>query len=403
MLFADARHSRDTCPLVFGVSVPDSLSTSVRINPVSSRKDRKAFIQFPYDLYRDCDVWVPPLRMDTAKLINPRKNAFFEHGDMGLFLARNAEGVVVGRIAAIRNGMHLKKYEDGVGFFGFFDVVDDYAVAKALLDAAANWLRAQGLSTMRGPVNPSMNDTAGLLVDGFDRQPAILMPYNHPWFEKHLLAYGFERVMTMWAYYVHSKYVNREKLERGTALLKRRYPDITVRTLDKSRFEEEARLIMDIYNDAWSNNWGHVPMTEGEFAQLASEMKQIIDERLVIFAEDRGHAVGFAVLLPDLNYAFKTIPNGRLLPTGLFKLLFLATTGVIRESRLPLMGVRKSHQGKAIDTLLVNEIVINGIGMGVLAAEMSWILDNNLPMRNMLESFGSTKDKEYAMLEASIA
>jgi GNAT superfamily N-acetyltransferase len=369
---------------------------------VASRKDRKAFIQFPYDLYRDCDVWVPPLRMDIAKLINPRKNAFFEHGDMQLFLARDMQGTVIGRIAAIVNGMHLKKYDDASGFFGFFDVVDDYAVAKGLLDAAAAWLKNQGLSTMRGPTNPSMNDVAGLLINGFDRQPAILMPYNHPWFEGFLLQYGFERSMTMWAYYVHAKTINLPKLERGTALLKRRYPDISIRTLDKTRFDEEAHLIMDIYNDAWSENWGHVPMTDGEFKQLASEMKQIIDERLVVFAEKEGETIGFAVLLPDLNYALKTIPDGRLFPTGLIKLLVLGSSGVIRETRMPLMGVRKAYQGRAIDTMLVNEVVINGIGMGYMAAEMSWVLDSNQVLKNSLESLGSIRDKEYAMFETAI-
>jgi len=340
--------------------------------------------------------------MDVAKLINPKKNAFFEHGDMQLFLARRSNGTVVGRIAAIRNGMHLEKYQDGVGFFGFFDVIEDYEVANELLDTAADWLREQGLSGMRGPTNPSMNDVAGLLVSGFDQQPAILMPYNHPWFEGFLLKYGFERAMTMWAYYVHAKNINRKKLERGSELLKRRYPDIRIRTLDMSRFEEEARLIMDVYNDAWSDNWGHVPMTESEFKQLASEMKQIVDERTVVFAEKGDETIGFAVLLPDLNYAFKTLPQGRLFPLGVFKLLFLATSGVIRESRVPLMGVRKAYQGRAIDTMLVNEVVSNGIGMGVIAAEMSWILDSNPAMKNSLESLGGFIDKEYGMFEVSI-
>ncbi|MDA0682896.1 MAG: hypothetical protein O3A57_00575 [Bacteroidetes bacterium] len=377
-------------------------TTSVTITPITSSRDRRAFIQFPFDLYKDNRYWVPPLRMDVAKLINRRKNAFFGHGEMQLFLARDPMGKVVGRIAAIENGMHLTKYNDGVGFFGFYESVDDSDVSRNLFDAASDWLHGRGLSAMRGPTNPTMNDVAGLLVGGFDRQPAILMPYNEPWFERQLLDYGFERVMTMWAYFTHAKYINRSKLERGSALLKRRYPDITIRQLDMSRFKEEARLIMDIYNDAWADNWGHVPMTEAEFAQLAGDMKQIVDERLVIIAEDKGEAIGFAVLLPDLNYAFKTLKNGRLFPTGLFKLLFLTTSGVIREGRLPLMGVKRSHQGRAIDTLLVGEVVRNGIGMGIEGCDMSWILDSNPAMKNSLESMGGFKDKEYAMFEKGL-
>ena len=377
-------------------------TTSVTITPITSSRDRRAFIQFPFDLYKDNRYWVPPLRMDIAKLINRRKNAFFGHGEMQLFLARDPMGKVVGRIAAIENGMHLTKYNDGVGFFGFYESIDDSDVSRNLFDAASDWLHGRGLSAMRGPTNPTMNDVAGLLVGGFDRQPAILMPYNEPWFERQLLDYGFERVMTMWAYFTHAKYINRSKLERGSALLKRRYPDITIRQLDMSRFKEEARLIMDIYNDAWADNWGHVPMTEAEFAQLAGDMKQILDERLVIIAEDKGEAIGFAVLLPDLNYAFKTLKNGRLFPTGLFKLLFLSTSGVIREGRLPLMGVKRSHQGRAIDTLLVGEVVRNGIGMGIEGCDMSWILDSNPAMKNSLESMGGFKDKEYAMFEKGL-
>ncbi len=385
-----------------GVTSLDSKATAFSVRPAQSRADRRAFIQFPYDLYRDTDVWVPPLRIDAAKLINPKKNAFFEHGDMQLFLARDNAGRVIGRIAAIKNGMHLKKYDDGVGFFGFYDVVEDAAVSKALFDTAADWLRGQGLRAMRGPTNPSMNDVAGLLVDGFDKQPAILMPYNHSWFEGFLLEYGFERKMTMWAYYAHTKFFNKEKMARGIALLKRRYPTLAIRQLKMDRFEEEARLILDIYNDAWSDNWGHVPMTDAEFAQLASDMKQIIDERVVVFAEIEGEAVGFAVLLPDLNYAFKTIPNGRLLPSGLLKLLTIAKSGVIRETRLPLMGVRKAHQGKAIDTLLVHEIVVKSLEVGILAAEMSWVLDSNRVLINSLESMGGVVEKEYAMFEVAI-
>lgn len=374
----------------------------VTVAPVASRRDRKAFIQFPFDLYRDCNVWVPPLRMDVARLINPRKNAFFGHGDMQLFLARDASGRVLGRVAAIRNGMHLQKYDDGVGFFGFFDVVENEEAGRALLDAAAAWLRSQGLSVMRGPANPTLNDTAGLLVGGFDRQPAILMPYNYPYYEGMLAGYGFSRSMTMWAYYSHIKYLDDAKLNRGRDLLMRRYPGLSARRLDMSRFHEEAATILDIYNDAWSRNWGHVPMTDGEFAQLASELKQIVDPRLVVIVEDEGTPIAFAITLPDLNYALKTIATGRLLPFGLFKLLMLAKSGVIREVRMPLMGVRVSHQGRGLDAVLIAETINTGRAIGVQGCEMSWILDTNMKMRNALEAMNGVKDKEYALFDCPL-
>jgi hypothetical protein len=379
-----------------------SSPSSVSIRPVKGWLDRRAFIQFPFDLYKNEPYWIAPLRMDTAKMTHPKKNAFFAHGDMQLFLARDQNNKVVGRIAAIKNGMHLQKYQDNVGFFGFFESVNDVAVSNALLDAAAAGLKTHGLVSMRGPVNPTMNDVAGLLVDGFDKQPAIMMPYNLDYYESLLSQYGFSRAMTMWAYYAHTKLLKTEKLKRGSELIMKKWTTLRVRHLDMSKFEDETRLIMDIFNEAWSENWGHVPMTEAEFQQLAKEMKQIIDPRLAVIVEDDGVAVGFAVSLPDLNYAFKTIPSGRLLPTGLLKLLYLATSGVIREIRMPLMGVRKSHHGKGLDAMLVWETQKAAVKMGVLGCEMSWVLDNNLRLRNSLESMGGVIDKEYAMLECAI-
>ncbi|MDA0725853.1 MAG: hypothetical protein O3B25_16515 [Verrucomicrobia bacterium] len=379
-----------------------STPIQVQVRPVKGWWGRRAFIQFPYQLYKDELYWIAPLRMDTAKMTNPKKNAFFAHGEMQLFLARDQNRKVVGRIAAIKNGMHLQKYRDNVGFFGFFECINDKTVSNALLDAAANWLRGQGLVSMRGPVNPTMNDVAGLLVDGFDRQPSIMMPYNLHYYESLLASYGFTRAMTMWAYYAHTKLVKTEKMSRGSELILRKWPALSIRQLDMSRFEDETRLIMEIFNEAWSDNWGHVAMTEAEFKQLAKEMQQIIDPRLALIVEDAGVAVGFAVSLPDLNYAFKTIPSGRLLPTGIFKLLYLATSGVIREIRMPLMGVRKSHHGKGLDAMLVWETQKAAVKMGVLGCEMSWVLDTNLRLRNSLESMGGVIDKEYAMLECAI-
>ena len=378
-------------------------SSSVTVRPARSRADRRQFIDFPYTFYQDEPHWVPPLRQDIKKTLNTRKNAFFDHGAIQLFLAENAADEPVGRIAGIVNGMHLQKYDDGVGFFGFFECVEDYAVAEALLDAAASWLRDQGLTGMRGPANPSLNDTAGLLVDGFDRDPSILMPYNPPYHEDFLVDYGFERAMTMWAYYVHKKYARAEKLRRGAKIVRHRNPGLELRTLDMSRFDKEARTILDIYNDAWSDNWGHVPMTEAEFEHLAKDLKQIVDPEMVFLLELDGNPVAFSIALPNMNQALRHVNDGRLFPFGLPKLLAYAKFGGIYEVRMPLMGVRKAYQGRAFDTLLVLATVENGPPNGYDACEMSWVLDTNNRLKNALESMGGTVDKEYAMFEKRIA
>ncbi|MEX0599804.1 MAG: hypothetical protein WD021_08075 [Rhodothermales bacterium] len=378
------------------------MSTRVTVRPVSSKKDLKRFIDFQYDLYRDYPAWVAPLRRDVRRVLNPRKNAFFEHSAIHSMLAEDASGRVVGRIAAVVNGMHLQKYDDGNGFFGFFETIDDYAVAEALLDAAIERLRSEGLTGVRGPANPSLNDTAGLLVGGFDREPSVLMPYNAPYYEAFLERHGFERAMTMWAYYIHKKYASTERLERGVEIVKQRNPGIRVRTIDMDRFEEEARTILHIYNDAWSNNWGHVPMTEGEFGQLAGEMKQIVDPNIVFILEDAGRPVAFSISLPNINQLLRHVDDGRLLPFGLPKMLAYAKWGGLYECRTPLMGVLREYQGRGLDAVLNLAVIQEGPRNGYDASEMSWVLDSNKRLRNALESFGGVVDKEYAMFEKRI-
>ncbi len=375
---------------------------AVQVQSVTGRSGRKAFINFPYTFYpEDYPQWVPPLRREVSHVLDPSKNAFFEHGEIQMFLARR-NGQVVGRVAAIINGMHLKKYDDANGFFGFFECIDDYDVAGALLDTAADWLREKGMTGMRGPANPSLNDTAGLLVSGFDAQPFILMPYNPPYHEDFLERYGFERAMTMWAYYVHKKYVEFDRLKRGATLVKRRTPGLTLRTLNMDDFDREARRVLDIYNEAWSDNWGHVPMTNAEFDQLASQLKQIVEPEMVFFVEHEGEPVAFSITLPNINQALQHVPDGRLFPLGLPKLWLNANYGIY-ECRMPLMGVRSEFQGKGLDALLVLATIENGPPNGFDACEMSWVLDTNERLKNHVESLGAVVDKEYAMFETSIA
>jgi GNAT superfamily N-acetyltransferase len=371
------------------------------VRPARSAADRKAFLDLPYRLYADERHFVPPLRMDQKNVLDPKKNPFFEHGTVERFVAERG-GEVVGRIAAIENGQHLAKYADGNGFFGFFDTVDDYAVAEALLDAAAGWLRERGLTGVRGPTNPTMNDVAGLLVGGFDRPPSILLPYNFPYYRDFLERWGFRRAMTMWAFYVHEAYINKDRMARGAQIVQRRNPGITVRSLDPKRFDADVAAAMRIYNRAWAENWGHVPYTEHEALHLAKEMKPVIEKDLFLFAELDGEPIAFAVSLPNLNQALKHLPRGRLASTGLPKVLGTWKLGGVYEIRMALMGVLPEHRNLGLDALLIHQTIVNGQRDGYQAAELSWVLDVNKPLINALEKLGCTRDKEYAMFEASL-
>ncbi len=379
------------------------MAATVTVRPAVSRRDRRRFVELPYALYRDSRYWVPPLRRDVKRTLDPKKNAFFAHGHMQLFLAEDAGGAVVGRIAAIVNGMHLETHADGAGFFGFFECVRRYEVAEALLEAATGWLRAQGLEHVRGPANPSLNDTAGLLVDGFDRQPAILMPYNPPYYADFLERYGLERAMTMWAYFVHSKYLHVQKLRRGVSLVRRRYPGLQLRTPDMDRLDLELQIARHVYNDAWSDNWGFVPITAAEMQQLAAELRPILNPDLAFILEDDGRPVAFSLALPDLNEALRHVPEGRLFPLGLARLLAYTTFGGVRRLRMPLMGVKKSHQGCGLYAPLVLETIERGLRAGYDGCEMSWVLDANHVLRNALSDLGGVVDKEYALFEKQVA
>jgi hypothetical protein len=377
----------------------------VTIRPVQSKRDMKRFIDFVYTHYKNATHFVAPLRMDQSETLNPKKNPFFEHGKVQCFLAEDSSGKIIGRIAGIINGSYLEKYKNGQGAFGFFECVEDYAVAEALFQAVEKWLHEQGCNGgMHGPLNPTINDVAGLLVDGFDRRPSIMMPYNFAYYEAYLLQFGFKRVMTMWAYYGHTKYAyakDLSRLERGIALLYKRYPTLKLRTLDMKNFDRDARIVLDIYNDAWSNNWGSVPMTDNEFKHLASFLKLIVDPRVVFFLELDGKPIAFSITLPDLNEVLRYVPDGSLIK-ALPLILRNRRPGkgsMIHTGRTLLMGVKKEFQGRGFDSIVNHAITAHAEENGYDASEMSWLLDSNKPMVNAAINLGAVKDKEYAMFE----
>src|SRR6185503_7248279 len=249
--------------------------TAVEVTPVTGGRDLNRFIAFPYDHYRDDPLWVPQLRRDVRILLTPGKNPFWEHAEAQLWTARRPDGRMVGRIGAIKNDMHNKVHEDRVGFYGFFESIDDQSVANALFDTAAAWLRAKGFDTMRGPMNPSTNDDCGLLIENDGTPPSLMMPYNFSYYERLHEAYGFKKAKDLLAYYGGGGESAPERFLRlGQRALKR--SGIRLRTLNKKRFDDEVELIKKLYNSAWEKNWGFVPLTDAEIDHLAKQLKPIV-------------------------------------------------------------------------------------------------------------------------------
>ena len=253
---------------------------------------------------------------------------------------------------------------------------------------------------MRGPANPSLNDMAGLLIQGFDRPPSILMPYNPPYYEDFLLRNGFDSIMAMWGYYVHKKYVKFDRLKRGARIVRSRNPGLSMRTLDMSRFNEEVASIRTIYNEAWTKNWGAVPANGCGVCQASqgSETCRLIPAWRSLL-RCTVNPWGFAVALPDVTLAFQRLPRGRLLPFGILQLWAGIKYSSNRDIRLPIMGVLKAYHGRGFDVLPVLETIEKGPEYGYQGCEMSWILDNNHKLKNLLQSIGAVVDKKYAILE----
>ena len=326
------------------------------------------------------------MRMDMRKLLSRRKNPFFQHAEAEYFLAERRGGrgaEVVGRIAAIHNRGHNEFHEDTVGFYGFFESINDQSVADSLFHAAANWLKQRGLTVMRGPVSFSTNDECGLLIDGFDLPPAVLTPYTPPHYVDLTERAGFTKARDLFLYHSVNDQLP-ERLIRGAKLIAKR-KKITLRPIDMKRFSEEVELIKKVYNSAWERNWGFIPMTEAEIDHLAKDLKPVIVPELVVFAEREGELIGFAVALPDLNVALKTNPSGRLFP-GILKILWKARK--ITRLRVMLLGVVPEYRGYGADALMYHWIWDKGYALGYRWAEAGWILEDNAAMNNGLLRMG---------------
>lgn len=330
--------------------------------------------------------------MDVRTLLSPGKNPFFQHAEVQCFIARQ-DGRMVGRIAAIKNDAHNREHNDRVGFYGFFESIDDQDVADALFTTAADWVRAKGFDTLRGPMNPSVNDDCGLLVDGFTTPPTLMMPHNPSYYVRLTEAAGFTKAMDLICYQGQGDMP--ERLVRGARVVAER-KGITLRALNKKRFTAEVELVKELYNAAWEKNWGFVPLTDAEIDHLAKQLKPVVVPELVCFAEKAGKAIGFAVALPDLNMALKHNPSGRFFP-GILKVLWHARR--ISRIRILLLGTLKEFRGTGVDALMYAWIWQKGNLKGYTWGEAGWILENNAAMNNAIAKIGFVAYKTYRVYE----
>jgi hypothetical protein len=341
-------------------------------------------------------AWVPPLLIDLKSRFNP-KYPFYEHGEVESYIARDPQtGEILGRVCAVVNGLHNKFHEDKVGFFGFFDCVNDPDVARALLDHAGAFLKSRGLDTIRGPMNFSVNDEIGMLIEGFDTPPVIMMTHNPPYYNTLMEQCGMVKAKDVVAYQMFQGQLS-ERVIRVAEALEKRLP-LHIRPFNKHDFWGEVDRILSIYNAAWEKNWGFVPMTDKELKLMAQTLKLVYDPNLVYFAETaEGKPVGFSLALPDVHVLFKQIKNGRLFPTGIFKLLFGLKK--IHRARVLLMGVHPDYRFRGIDTVFYYRTYKAGTEAGYNWAEFSWVLEDNEPMNAAALSMGSTPYKKWRIWE----
>jgi len=359
---------------------------SVTVRPVRTTADLRRFIALPYALHRGDPYWVPPLRRDVKKMLDRAKNPFFHRAAAEYFTAERRNGgrtEVVGRIAAIHNPAHNEFHDDRVGFFGFFECANDQPAADALFAAAAAWLTARGLDTMRGPASFSTNDECGLLVHGFDTPPTLLNPHNPRYYVDLVERAGFAKAMDMFQYQLTNPQLP-ERLIRGARLLAER-KKITLHRLDMRRWDEAVEDIKRIYNSAWEKNWGFVPMTDDEVDYLAAQLKPVVVPDLVVFARQGDRTIGFAAALPDLNVALKTNPSGRLFP-GVLRILWAARK--VTRIRVWALGLLQEYRMSGADALMYHWIWEKGYALGHRWAEAGWILEDNTAMNNGLLRMG---------------
>ena len=358
------------------------------------------FIDFPHDLYAGDPNYVPELFVAQKDMLNPAKHPFFEHSKLQLFLAYKNQKIV-GRIAAIRNNNHNAFTGNKDGFFGFFEAIDDYEVAKLLFDVAIDWIKKEGLNNVLGPASFSTNEIFGWHLDAYDLPAMISMGYNKSYYPGFADRYGFTKNTDHFAYYMHTEKVSEKSLRVSDTFETRlKSRGINIRTVNMKNYDEEAKKAQAVYNSAWDKNTGFVPMTHKEFMYLAKDMKTIMDPNLCFVAELDGKFIGFSFSFPDINQVLKDVKRGRLLPFGIFKLLF--NRRKINKMRVVVMGVVEGYRKQGIEAVFYAKTIQYSKKNNFLGGEASLILENNSMMNQALINLGAHVYKTYRVYKLAL-
>ncbi|MFA3781676.1 hypothetical protein ABRY23_01270 [Melioribacteraceae bacterium 4301-Me] len=372
--------------------------SEIVIKTIQTKKDLSTFIKMAWKIYKNDPYWVPPLIYDKKKILDKNKNPFFKHAEMEMYIAY-VNNEPVGRIAAIKNDLHNEYHKDKVGFFGFFECINDQNVANKLFDTAKEWLKQKGCDTMRGPANPSSNDEYGMLLEGFDDSPRLLMTYNPKYYLELCDNYGFKKAKDLYAYKIEAdKLLKSEKVKRVSEIARERYR-LNITELNMKNFSKELEKVKYVYNKAWAPNWGFVPMTDEEIDAMAKDLKPLVYPSLVLFGEIDNKLVGFALVMPDYNQIFKNM-NGRLLPFGFIKLF--TQKKKMTWARIIALGIIPEFQKKGLDSVFYWEILNRAAKYGIFNGEASWILEDNDMMNRGAEAMNATLYKKYRIYEIGI-
>jgi GNAT superfamily N-acetyltransferase len=370
----------------------------MNIRAVRSEQERKLFIEFPYSLYRDDPVWVPPLRSELHAQFDRRKNPFLEHCEYELYLLED-EGQMVGRVAAFVDKLAVEFWDEPIGLFGYYECIPDAAASRMLLDESRSWLASKGMTAMRGPWS-FVSQEWGLVVEGFDEPPVIMAPHNPSYYDGQMLAFGLEKVKDLLCYSVSAAegYQIPDRILDLTDRVAERY-GVSVRSIDMKNYDEEVEIILDLSNATITGNWGYSPVTDAEARAVGRDLKQIVQPEGVLIAEDSdGRAIGFAIALPDLNHLLKGL-NGRLLPFGWLKLLWGLPR--LKRYRMFALGVLPEYHGKGIDSLLYRGLY-ESLYSADIWMEINYVLEDNVPMNNAIRKLNAVPSRRYRIYQKQI-